>query len=55
MNKQPEKSKPSVGGQAFPNWDKAIEHATMLKMHGKISQRELNDIKTEAREAGHEC
>jgi hypothetical protein len=39
----------------FKTWAQAIAHATQLKMHGKISRCELNDVKTAAREAGHDC
>jgi len=45
-------SKPVVGDQTFDNWSQAIEHATNLEMSGKISRRELNDVKTAARQAG---
>lgn len=37
----------------FATWAEAIKHATMLRRMGKISQRELNDIKTEAKSSGH--
>jgi hypothetical protein len=44
-------SKPTVGEDQFDTWEQAIEHATNLEMHGKISRRELNDVKTAARAA----
>jgi multidrug resistance efflux pump len=58
MNKQTTataSAKPAVGKQTFDNWAQAIKHATTLEMHGKISRRELNDVKTAARQAGHKC
>jgi hypothetical protein len=46
-------AKPAVGEREFDNWEEAIRHATNLEMNGKISRRELNDVKTAARQAGH--
>jgi hypothetical protein len=39
----------------FKTWAQAIAHASQLEMHGKISRRELNDVKTAARQASHDC
>lgn len=41
--------------KTFETWKQAIAHATALEMRGEISRRELNDVKTAARQAGHKC
>ena len=52
MNRPSAAAKPTVGEQTFDNWKDAVAHAAQLEMHGKISRRELNDVKSEARQAG---